>query len=206
MNKNASKTTAAATEPAESTAVAAVSNNVPAPLSPLMARLMKQQEARAVKEKDCSIADLFKVNAYSKRYNDNGRVVLPVHSVMAKYISKYDKPGQNRGYLVTFTTPDGELFTTFSAAFIGWFENLLESYGQALGEMGMLKFWSDGELTVPGSLEITITEKTFPRAKPNGEIENLKTYNLEITGGNAFKVSYLGSGVSGTLSDSVVVE
>lgn len=205
--------TAAATETAEAvatseTAIASVTNNAPAVVSPLMARLFKQQEARAVKEKTCSIGDLFKMNAHSRKYNNDGRVVLPVHALMAKYISKYDKAGENsnRGYLVSLTTADGELFTTFSGAFIRWFETMLELYGQPLEDMGLLKFWADSEMTVPATLELTITEKTFPKAKSDGTIENLKTYNIEITGGNAFKVSYLGSGASGTISDSVIIE
>ena len=203
--------TASATPPAVNfeTAVATVTNNVPAPLSPLMARLYKQQEARAVKEKTCSIGDLFKMNAHSRKYNEEGRVVLPVHAIMAKYIQKYDKGGENanRGYLVSLTTTDGELFTTFSGAFIRWFESMLEMYGQPLEEMGLLKFWGDAEMSQPASIELTITEKTFPKANTaTGQIENLKTYNLEVTGGNAYKVSYLGTGASGTLSDSIIIE
>lgn len=193
---------------AETEAVATITNNPPAVLSPLMARLYKQQEARAVKEKTCSIGDLFKMNKHSMKYNKDGAVVLPVHAIMAKYIQKYDKAGENsnRGYLVSFTTPDGELFTTFSGAFIRWFESMLEQYGQPLEDMGLLKFWKDDDMAAPATLEVTITEKTFPKAKPDGTIEHLKTYNLEITGGDAYKVSYLGSGASGSLSQSVIIE
>ncbi len=214
MKATATKTAAASvtvdTETGEimETAVTVATSNPPAVLSPLMLRLYKQQEARAVKEKTCSIGDLFKMNAHSRKYNQDGRVVLPVHSIMAKYIAKYDKAGENanRGYLVSFTTPDGELFTTFSGAFIRWVESMLELYGQPLEDMGLLKFWSDDEMTAPASLEITVTEKTFPKANASGIIENLKTYNLEITGGNAYKVSYLGSGATGTLSNSIIIE
>ena len=197
--KNQTTTAAAATTP---TVEAANLPVVPAS-SKLLDRIMKQRAATAVRVKTCGISDLFKVNVWSKKFNSDGVVTLPVVEISAKFIPKY-KNDSNNGYLTSYTTESGELFTSFSSASLRFFEELLTGLtGQPLSDFSRLTF--------DAPMLITIAEDTFSAGIVNastGEINNetRKTYRFDIIGGNTEKTYYLDNNQLAGITDAVIFE
>lgn len=183
---------------------AATESSVPAaPTSKLMQRIMKQREATAVKKKTASIADLFKVNAWSKKFNADGIVTLPVVEMSAKYVDKYHN-ATNEGYITSYQTDTGELFTCFSSASLRFFRELMTGFtGQELNDFSRLTF--------NAPMMVTISEDTFDAAVVNhatGEAtkESRKTYRFDIVGGVTDKVAYLDNKQLTGLGDAVIIE
>jgi hypothetical protein len=190
------------TTPATSETIA---SNLPAtvPSSKLLDRIMKQRAATAVRVKTCGISDLFKVNQHSKKFNQDGIVTLPVTEISAKFIPKYSND-TNKGYLTSYTTDTGELFTSFSSASLRFFEEVLTGLtGQQLSDFSRLSFDSP--------MFITIEEDSFTAGIVNqstGEINNesRKTYRFSIIGGSTEKIAYLDNNQLSGISEAVTIE
>ena len=197
--KNQTTTAAVATTP---TVEAANLPAVPAS-SKLLDRIMKQRAATAVRVKTCGISDLFKVNAWSKKFNSDGVVTLPVVEISAKFIPKY-KNDSNNGYLTSYTTESGELFTSFSSASLRFFEEIMTGLtGQQLSDFSRLSF--------DAPMYITIAEDTFTTGITNtatGEITNetRKTYRFDVIGGGTEKIAYLDNNQLTGISEAVTIE
>ena len=190
------------TTPATSETIA---SNLPAtvPSSKLLDRIMKQRAATAVRVKTCGISDLFKVNQHSKKFNQDGIVTLPVTEISAKFIPKYSND-TNKGYLTSYPTDTGELFTSFSSASLRFFEEVLTGLtGQQLSDFSRLSFDSP--------MFITIEEDSFTAGIVNqstGEINNesRKTYRFSIIGGSTEKIAYLDNNQLSGISEAVTIE
>lgn len=171
--------------------------------SKLLTRIMKQREATAVKQKTCGITDLFKINQWSKKYNDNGLVTLPVVEMSAKFVSKY-LSDTNKGYITSYLTSTGELFTSFSSASLRFFEEMLTGLtGETLSDFSRLTFDSP--------MLITISEDTFTAGVTNtatGEINNesRKTYRFSVIGGETERILYLDNQQLSGMADAVTNE
>lgn len=171
--------------------------------SKLLERIMKQREATAVKVKTCGITDLFKVNAWSKKFNDDGTVTLPVVEMSAKFVSKYLSE-TNKGYITSYLTSTGELFTSFSSASLRFFEEMLTGLtGETLSDFSRLTFDSP--------MLITISEDTFTAGVTNtatGEINNesRKTYRFSVIGGETERILYLDNQQLSGMSEAVTNE
>lgn len=171
--------------------------------SKLLERIMKQRTATAVRSKTASIADLFKVNAWSKKFNDNGIVTLPVTEITAKYVDKYHN-ATNEGYITSYLTDSGELFTCFSSASLRFFRELMTGFtGQELADFARLAFNSP--------MLITICEETFSAALVDvstGEAKNetRKTYRFDVTGGMTDKVAFLDNKQLTGIGDAIIIE
>ena len=195
-----SKTAAAAA----TTEIIPTASNVPAAASSkLLARIMKQRAATAVKVKTAGITDLFKVNQWSKRFNDDGVVTLPVVEMSAKFVEKYCSK-TNKGYITSYTTDTGELFTSFSSASLKFFEDMMTGLtGQQLADFARLTFDSP--------MMITIIEDNFTAGVTNqatGEVmnESRKTYRFDVVGGVTEKVAYLDNNQLTGLGEAVTIE
>jgi hypothetical protein len=164
---------------------------------------MKQRAATAVKVKTAGITDLFKVNQWSKRFNDDGVVTLPVVEMSAKFVEKYCSK-TNKGYITSYTTDTGELFTSFSSASLKFFEDMMTGLtGQQLADFARLTFDSP--------MMITIIEDNFTAGVTNqatGEVmnESRKTYRFDVVGGVTEKVAYLDNNQLTGLGEAVTIE
>ena len=171
--------------------------------SKLLERIMKQRAAIAVRVKTCGITDLFKVNQWSKKFNDNGIVTLPVVEISAKFVQKY-LSDTNKGYITSYTTDTGELFTSFSSASLRFFEEMLNGLtGHDLSDFSRLTFDSP--------MYITISEDTFSAGVVNtatGEINNetRKTYRFDVIGGMTEKLAYLDNNQLTGLGEALTIE
>lgn len=203
MNKtaaNAATEAAATTAEIVPTATAAIAT---APTSKLMQRIMKQREATAVKKKTASIADLFKVNRFSAQYNHDGIVTLPVREMSAKYVDKYHN-ATNEGFITSYHTESGELFTCFSSASLRFFRDLMTGFtGQELNDFARLTF--------NNPMMVTIAEDSFEAAvvdKDTGEATKVirKTYRFEVVGGGTDKVAFLDNKQLSGINDAVEYE
>lgn len=186
------------------TEIIPTASNVPAAASSkLLARIMKQRAATAVKVKTAGITDLFKVNQWSKRFNDDGVVTLPVVEMSAKFVEKYCSK-TNKGYITSYTTDTGELFTSFSSASLKFFEDMMTGLtGQQLADFARLTFDSP--------MMITIIEDNFTAGVTNqatGEVmnESRKTYRFDVVGGVTEKVAYLDNNQLTGLGEAVTIE
>ena len=189
----------------QTTEIIPTAANLPAApaTSKLLERIKKQRAATAVREKTAGISDLFKVNAWSKLFNDNGIVTLPVVEMSAKFVQKYASD-TNKGYITSYLTATGELFTSFSSASLRFFMEIMTGLtGQELNDFSRLTFDSP--------MYITISEDTFTAGVTNkgtGEVmnESRKTYRFDVIGGLTEKVAYLDNNQLTGISDALTIE
>lgn len=181
MNKNAK--TAATETASQETAIA-----VPMKNSRVIDRLKEFERLNAVKSKDASVEDLFKMgHPAAKQYTnmDTGSATLPVMAIAINYVEKYHKGG-NRGYRTQFETQDGKTIASFSNAVLAYVLRLFLFTGSITEEMfnGEERLPNAARLDFDAPILVGITPKTFEGEPDKDGVTTRKTYELETVGGS----------------------